>query len=51
MEEEDDDDNNSKLNISAETFTLDNLDVHNIEEPPLELYLPDLLMDEIEVLE
>ena len=49
MEEEDDDDN-SKLNISSETFTLDNLDVHNIEEPPLELYLPDLLMDEIEVL-
>ena len=51
MEEEDDDDNNSKLNISGETFTLDNLDVHNIEEPPLELSLPDLLMDEIEVLE
>ena len=51
MEEEDDDDNNSKLNISSETFTLDNLDVHNIEEPPLELSLPDLLMDEIEVLE
>jgi len=51
MDEEDDDDNNSKLNISAETFTLDNLDVHNIEEPPSELFLPDLLMDEIEVLE
>ena len=50
MEEEGDDDN-SKLNISSETFTLDNLDVHNIEEPPLELSLPDLLMDEIEVLE
>ena len=50
MEEEDDDDN-SKLNISSETFTLDNLDVHNIEEPPLELSLPNLLMDEIEVLE
>ena len=50
MEEEGDDDN-SKLNISSETFTLDNLDVHNIEEPPLELSLPNLLMDEIEVLE
>lgn len=51
MEDEDDDDNNSKLNISSESFTLDSLDIHNIEEPPLELSLPDLLMDEIEVLE
>jgi hypothetical protein len=53
MEEEDDDDNsnNSKLNISSETFNLDSLDVHNIEETRMELSLPDLLMDEIEVLE
>ena len=53
MEEEDDDDNssNSKINISSETFNLDSLDVHNIEEPRMELSLPDLLMDEIEVLE
>lgn len=52
-EEEDDDDNssNSKINISSETFNLDSLDVHNIEEPRMELSLPDLLMDEIEVLE
>jgi hypothetical protein len=51
MEDENDDDNNSKLNISSESFTLDSVDIHNIEEPPLELSLPDLLMDEIEVLE
>lgn len=53
MEEEDDDDNsnNSKISISSETFNLDSLDVHNIEEPRMELSLPDLLMDEIEVLE
>jgi hypothetical protein len=51
MEEEDDnDDSNSKLNISGEAFTLDSLDIQNIEEPKLEL-LPDLLIDEIEVLE
>ena len=39
-----------KLHISDQTFSLDALDVHSIEEPALEL-LPDLLMDEIEVLE
>jgi hypothetical protein len=51
MEEEDDNnDSNSKLNISGEAFTLDSLDIQNIEEPKLEL-LPDLLIDEIEVLE
>lgn len=51
MEDDGDDDSNAKLNISSESFTLDTLDIHNIEEPPLELSLPDLLMDEIEVLE
>ena len=51
MEDDGDDDSNAKLNISSESFTLDSLDIHNIEEPPLELSLPDLLMDEIEVLE
>ena len=50
MDEEDDDDSGSRLNISSESFTLDNIDVHNIEEPKLDL-LPDLLIDEIEVLE
>ena len=49
MDEEDDDDN-IKLNISDQSFNLDALDVHNIEEPRLEL-LPDLLIDDIEILE
>jgi len=46
----DDDDDNVKLTISDQSFTLDNLDVHNIEEPKLDL-LPDLLLDDIEILE
>lgn len=48
--ESDDDDENTKLSISDQEFNLDNLDIHNIEEPKLDL-LPDLLIDEIEVLE
>ena len=48
--EQDDEDDNVKLNISEESFNLDNFDVHSIEEPKLDL-LPDLLIDEIEVLE
>ena len=48
--EEDEDDNNAKLKISDQVFNLDSLDVHNIEEPRLEL-LPDLLIDDIEILE
>jgi hypothetical protein len=48
--ESEDDDNNVKLNISDNEFSLDTLDIHNIEEPKLDL-LPDLLIDEIEVLE
>lgn len=48
--EQDDDDENVKLNISEQSFSLDNLDVHNIEEPKMDL-LPDLLIDEIEILE
>jgi len=47
---ESDDDDNVKLTISDQSFNLDNLDIHNIEEPKLDL-LPDLLIDEIEVLE
>ena len=50
MDEEADDDNNTKLKISDQVFNLDTLDVHNIEEPRLEL-LPDLLIDDIEILE
>jgi len=49
-ESEDDDEENIKLKISDQSFDLDNLDLHNIEEPKLDL-LPDLLIDEIEILE
>ena len=45
------DDNDSiKLNISDQIAELSNLDVHTINEPELNL-LPDLLIDEFEVLE
>lgn len=49
LQEEDD---NVKLTITDQAFNLDNLDIHNIEEPKLDL-LPDLLLDEneFEVLE
>lgn len=47
--EEEEDDDDIKLNISEQSFNLD-LDIHNIEEPKMDL-LPDLLIDEIEVLE
>jgi len=47
---EDEDDDNEKLKISDQPFSLDALDVHNIEEPKIDL-LPDLLIDDIEVLE
>ena len=48
--DEDDDDNvNDKLNISNVSVSLDALDIHNIEDPPLHLKLPDLL-DDIEIL-
>jgi hypothetical protein len=49
-QELEDEDNNIRLNISDQDFTLDSLDINNIEEPKLDL-LPDLLIDEIEVLE
>ena len=48
--DQDEDDNNAKLKISDQVFNLDSLDVHNIEEPRLEL-LPDLLIDDIEILD
>ncbi len=47
---DEDEEDNVKLTISDQVFNLDTLDVHNIEEPKLEL-LPDLLIDDIEVLE
>lgn len=49
-EEEEDDNNNVKLQISDQSFNLDALDIHNIEEPKIDL-LPDLLIDDIEVLD
>ena len=49
MDEEADNDN-IKISISNEPISLDSLDVHTIEEPKLEL-LPDLLIDDIEILD
>ena len=49
-EDDDDDYQNVKLSISDQSVVLDNLDVHDLVEPSLDL-LPDLLIDEIEVLE
>ena len=46
----DDEDDNVKLHISDQEFNLDALDVQTIEEPKLEL-LPDLLIDDIEILD
>ena len=48
--ESDDDDDNVRLNITDQSVNLDNLDIHNIDEPKIDL-LPDLLIDEIEILE
>jgi hypothetical protein len=48
--EMEDEDENVKINISDQHITLDNLDIHNIEEPKIDL-LPDLLIDDIEILE
>jgi hypothetical protein len=48
-EEEEDDNDNVKLQISDQSFNLDALDIHNIEEPKIDL-LPDLLIDDIEIL-
>ena len=47
---DDDDADNVKLTISDQNFNLDSSDILNIEEPKLDL-LPDLLIDEIEILE
>lgn len=49
LETEDDDDTDSRLKIMDEDVQLGNLDVHNIEEPEMNL-IPDLLLDDIEVL-
>ena len=47
---DDSDDDNIRLNISNESVSLDSLGLLSIEEPKMDL-LPDLLLDEIEVLE
>ena len=49
LDENDDDYDNVKLNISDQSVSLSDFDVHVMDEPKLEL-LPDLLIDEIEVL-
>jgi hypothetical protein len=48
--DDDDDQDNEKLKISDQSIILDTLDVHDLVEPSMDL-LPDLLIDEIEVLE
>ena len=48
MAEEEDD--NVKLNISDQSVELGDLDIHIIDEPRINL-LPDLLIDDIEILE
>ena len=48
--EEQEDEDNVKLKISDQSIELGDLDVHVIEEPRIDL-LPDLLIDDIEVLE
>lgn len=50
LAEEEDDDDNVKINISDENYTLNEVDVHNLEEPKLET-IPDLIIDDIEILE
>jgi hypothetical protein len=47
--ESDEDDGDSRLKIMDEDVHLGSLDVHNIEEPDINL-IPDLLLDDIEVL-
>jgi hypothetical protein len=47
--DDEDDEDNVKLNISDQSVSLNDFDVHNIDEPKLEL-LPDLLIDDIEIL-
>ena len=50
MDEDDDgDDSNVRLKIMDDNVSLDNLDIHVIDPPSLQLST-DLLLDEIEVL-
>jgi len=47
---ESEDDEPVKLNISDQNISLDNMDVHVIDEPKMDLF-PDLLLDDVEILE
>lgn len=47
--DDDDDDDNVKLKISDQDVELNSLDIHQINEPNMNL-LPDLLIDDIEIL-
>jgi hypothetical protein len=47
--DDDDDDDNVKLNISNQSVSLSDFDIHVMDEQKMEL-LPDLLIDDIEVL-
>jgi hypothetical protein len=49
LETDEDEEENVKLKIFDEPISLSSLDVHNIEPPTLQL-MPDLLIDDIEVL-
>jgi hypothetical protein len=49
-EDNDDDEDNIRLKISDESVELGALDIHTIEEPRMDL-LPDLLIDDIEILD
>jgi len=49
-QDNDDDDENPRLNIIDEDVKLDYLDIHNIDTPSQVNLMPDLLIDDIEVL-
>jgi len=49
QDEEEEDEVQEKLTISDEPIILDNLDIHNLDEPTINV-LPDLIVDDIEVL-
>ena len=49
-EEDEDEDGNDKIKIFDESFQLEPLEIYNIEEPKIDLQLPDLLPD-MEVLD
>jgi hypothetical protein len=49
-ENEENENDNFKINISDQSFHLDSLDIHNIEEPQKQMELfPDLLTDELDI--